>query len=198
VETIHGTYVAEQLVVTAGPWTGEVLAELTLPLTNWRMVPVRFDPARPELFQVGRCPIYVWAVPEGVYGGLPFLPGEGLKISRHDTGEVCTTLSVRREIDEVEIAAVAAVLNRYMPGAAGAVKGRSTCLYTNTPDGHFIVDRHPAHTHVLYAGGFCGHGFKFASVVGEVLADLALDGATRHPIGFLSAARFSTSASGRT
>jgi sarcosine oxidase len=198
VESANASYTAERLVVAAGAWTGEVLVELALPLTNWRMVPVRFDLTRPELFQVGRCPIYVWAVPEGVYGGHPSLPGEGLKISRHDTGEVCSVLTVRREIDEVEIAALRAVLDRYMPGAAGAVKGASTCLYTNTPDHHFIVDRHPAHAHVHYACGFCGHGFKFANVMGEVLADLTLNVATRHPIGFLSAARFATPATGLT
>jgi sarcosine oxidase len=198
VETAQGRYAAERLVIAAGPWAGEVLAELALPLTNWRVVSARFEPTRPELFQVERCPAYFWAVPEGVYGSLPSLPGEGLKIGRHDTGEVCTPLSVRREVDDTEVAALRAVLNRYMPGAAGAVKGASTCLYTNTPDRHFIVDRHPAHAHVLYACGFCGHGFKFASVMGEVLADLALEGVTRHPIGFLSAARFAAPAPGLT
>jgi len=138
--------------------------------------------------------VYFWAVPEGVYGGFPWLPGQGLKIGRHDTGEVCTPRSVRREVDDIEVAALRAELNRYMPGAAGALKGALTCLYTHTPDRHFIVDRHPAHPQVLYACGFSGHGFKFASVMGEALADLALDGATRRPIGFLSASRFAASA----
>jgi sarcosine oxidase len=200
VETIHGTYTAEQVVVTAGPWTVEVLAELALPLTNWRMVPVRFDPTRPEFFQVGHCPIYVWAVPEGVYGGLPSLPGEGLKISRHDSGEVCTMLRL--------VSAAKSTGSRLRrrwpcwtatcPVRPAPSRGASTCLYTNTPDGHFIVDRHPVHAQVLYACGFCEHGFKFATVMGEVLADLALDGATRHPIGFLPAARFATPAAGLT
>jgi sarcosine oxidase len=141
--------------------------------------------------------VYFWAVPEGVFGGFPSLPGEGLKIGRHDTGEVCTVRSVRRAVDDTEVDALRAVLDRYMPGAAGVVKAVSTGLYTNTPDRHFIVDRHPAHAQVLYACGFCGHGFKFASVMGEALADLALDGATRHPIGFLSAARFAASTPAR-
>jgi sarcosine oxidase len=190
VETARGTYTAEQLVVTAGPWAGEVLADLMLPLTNWRVVSVHFESTRPELFQVERCPQYFWAVPEGIYGGFPWLPCEGLKIGRHDTGEVCTPRSVRRQVESSEVEAVRAVLDRYMPGAAGPVTGVSTCLYTNTPDRHFIVDRHPTHSQMLYACGFSGHGFKFASVMGEVLADLAIDGATRHPIGFLSAGRF--------
>jgi sarcosine oxidase len=194
VETARGSYTAEQLVVTAGPWAGEVLADLALPLTNWRVVSVHFEPIRPELFQVERCPQYFWAVPEGIYGGFPWLPGEGLKIGRHDTGEVCTPRSARRQVDSSEVEALRAVLDRYMPGAAGTVTGVSTCLYTNTLDRHFIVDRHPTYPQVLYACGFSGHGFKFASVMGEALADLALNGATRHPIGFLSASRFAVSA----
>jgi sarcosine oxidase len=125
---------------------------------------------------------------------MPWLLGEGVKIGRHDTGEVCTTSSVRRQVDDIEVEALRAVLDRYMPGAAGTVKGASTCLYTHTPDRHFIVDRHPTHSQVLYACGFSGHGFKFASVMGEALAALTLDGATRHPIGFLSAARFAAPA----
>ena len=98
VETARASYTAERLVITAGAWAGEILAELALPLTNWRVVSVHFEPTRPELFQVERCPVYFWAVPEGIFGGFPSLPGEGLKIGRHDTGEVCTARSVRREI----------------------------------------------------------------------------------------------------
>ena len=68
--------------------------------------------------------------------------------------------------------------------------GTLTCMYTLTPDRHFVLDRHPHHPNVVYACGFSGHGFKFATVIGEVLADLALDGATGHPVGFLAADRF--------
>jgi sarcosine oxidase len=198
VETARGSYTAEKLVVTAGPWAGEVLADLALPLTNWRVASVQFESTRPELFRIERCPQYFWAVPEGIYGGFPWLPGGGLKIGRHDTGEVCTPRSVRRQVDDSEVGALRALLDRYIPGAAGPVRGASTCLYTNTPDRHFIVDRHPPHPQVLYACGFSGHGFKFASVMGEALADLAIHGATRHPISFLSAARFAAPAPVRT
>jgi sarcosine oxidase len=168
---------------------------LALPLTNWRVVSVRLEPIRPELFQVERCPVYFWAVPEGIYGGFPWLQGQGVTIGRHDAGEVCTPRDVRRQVEDIEVEAVRGMVARYMPLAAGSVKGATTCLYTNTPDRHFIVDRHRAFPQVFYACGFSGHGFKFASVMGEVLADLVLDGATHHPIGFLSAARFATRAS---
>ena len=86
VETAQRTYTAKQLVVAAGPWAGAVLPDLALPLTNWRVVSVHFEPTRPELFQVERCPQYFWAVPEGIYGGFPWLPGEGPPTGWTDTG----------------------------------------------------------------------------------------------------------------
>ncbi len=83
----------------------------------------------------------------------------------------------------------------FLPDAAGAFLRAAACMYTNTPDGHFVIDHHPAHAHVVLACGFSGHGFKFASVVGEILADLALDGETARPIRFLSMRRFGTAVS---
>ena len=191
VETDGGTYRADRLVITAGPWAGEVLADLGLPLTVQRVVNVHFAPARPALFAPERCPVYILGVPEGDYYGFPALPGQGVKFGRHDVGEVCTPDTIRRTVDPAEIAALGAVLDRYLPGAAGEVLRTLTCMYTNTPDRDFVLDRHPAHAQVVYGCGFSGHGFKFASVIGEILADLAIDGRTRHAIGFLAASRFS-------
>lgn len=190
VETARDVYHAGCLVIAAGPWSAEVLDGLGLPLTVQRVVNVHFAPAQPERFAPERCPIYILAVPEGDYYGFPALPGQGVKFGRHDTGEVCTPETIRRAVDADEVAALRAVLDRYLPGAGGDVLWTLTCMYTNTPDRHFIIDRHPAHSQVVYGCGFSGHGFKFSSAIGEVLADLALDGVTQHPIGFLSAARF--------
>ncbi|MGN6810491.1 MAG: N-methyl-L-tryptophan oxidase [Thermomicrobiales bacterium] len=190
VDTAQGTYQAARLVIAAGPWSAAVLAGLGLPLTVQRIVNVHFAPAEPDRFAPGRCPIYILSEPEGEYYGFPALPGQGVKFGRHDTGEVCTPATIRRMVDEGEVAALRAVLDRYLPGAGGDVLWTLTCMYTNTPDRHFILDRHPAHEQVVYGCGFSGHGFKFSSVIGEILADLALDGTTKHPIGFLSAARF--------
>jgi glycine/D-amino acid oxidase-like deaminating enzyme len=83
-----------------------------------------------------------------------------------------------------------AVLERYLPGAQGQVTATLTCLYTMTPDKHFVIDMHPHDSRVVYACGFSGHRFKFAPVIGEVLADLAMHGRTNQPVDFLSAARF--------
>lgn len=190
VETDRGTYAAARLVITAGPWAGELLGGLAIPLVVWRIVNAHFEPTRPDLFGVERCPVYFWQLPEGEYYGFPALPGEGVKLGRHDVGEVCTPETIRRDVDSEEVEMFRAMLDRHMPGASGPIMSTLTCMYTLTPDRHFVIDRHPRHDTVVYGCGFSGHGFKFASAIGEVLADLAVDGATRHPIGFLSSARF--------
>ncbi len=190
VTTTLGAYEADRLIITTGPWAGEILTGLHLPLSVRRVVNVHFEPTRSDLFTPDRCPVYVWVVPEGVYYGFPALPGQGLKVGRDDGGEDCTPHTIRREVDPGEVESLRRVLERYMPGASGAVRWTLTCMYTNTPDRHFVIDRHPEHDQVVYACGFSGHGFKFSSVVGEVLADLAIDGATRHRVAFLSASRF--------
>jgi sarcosine oxidase len=196
VETDTGTYTADRLVLTAGPWAGDLLTLVRPLLTVWRVVNVHFEPARPDLFAVERCPVIGLTVPEGHYYGVPALPGQGFKFGRHDTGEVCTPQTVRRTVDPEEVEALRTILDRYLPGAAGDVKWTLTCLYTNSPDRHFILDRHPEHPQVVYACGFSGHGFKFSSVIGEILADLAVEGRTGHPIGFLSRERFVPTAGG--
>ncbi len=114
-----------------------------------------------------------------------------MKIGRHEIGESCTPATIRRGVDAEEIAMLRAVLDAYLPGAAGAVLHTLTCMYTNTPDRHFILDTHPRHANVVYGCGFSGHGFKFASVIGEIMADLATRGATNHDIAFIAASRFS-------
>jgi len=190
------TYRADRLIITTGPWASELLGGVDLPLTVQRVVNVYFASAHPERFALGRCPSYSWNVPEGHYYGFPMLPDHGLKIGRHDIGgasarwAACTPQTVRRSVDDAEIEMHRWMLDRYMPGAAGQVLGAVTCLYTNTPDQNFVIDRHPQHNQVLFGCGFSGHGFKFASVIGEALADLSIEGATPLPISFLSTARF--------
>ncbi|HUG14863.1 MAG TPA: N-methyl-L-tryptophan oxidase [Thermomicrobiales bacterium] len=189
VETDAGTFAADCLIVTAGPWSGEVLRALDLPLEAWRIVNVHFASSTPEPFAVDRCPVYLFQVPEGDYYGFPYVPGQGVKIGRHDIGEVCTPATIRRDIDAAEIEMLRAALDRYLPGASGPVIKTLTCMYTNTPDRHFILDTVAGQENVVYGCGFSGHGFKFASAIGETLAELAMEGSTRCDIGFLSAGR---------
>lgn len=190
VETEVRAYEADRLIVTAGPWAPELLSDIDLPLSVERVVNVHFDCPRPDLFGADRFPLYTLDVQEGSYYGFPLLPGQGVKIGRHDGGEVCTPHSIRRSIGREEIEVLRSVLDKYLPGAAGAVKWALTCMYTNTPDRNFVIDLHPEHDNVAFGCGFSGHGFKFASVLGEVLADLVVSGRTEHPIGFLSSSRF--------
>ena len=194
VVTDRDEYRAERLVIAAGPWADDLLGELGLPLTVRRVVNVHFQPERPDLFAADNCPIHIWEIAEGHYYGLPDLPGQGLKFGRHDGNEPCTAHTVRREVDAGEIEQLRRVLDRYLPGAAGPVRETLTCLYVMTPDNHFVLDRHPRHPAVSFVCGCSGHGFKFTPVIGEILADLTIEGATDHPIDFLAAERFATPA----
>ncbi|HEX2912131.1 MAG TPA: N-methyl-L-tryptophan oxidase [Chloroflexia bacterium] len=193
VETPQGSYTAERLVITTGPWAAELLAGLGLPLKVQRIVNAHFEPDNEARFLPEVFPVYLMEVPEGEYYGFPALPGEGLKIGRHDIGEVCTPRTINREVAPGEVQMLKQVIDRYMPGGAAALKWTLTCMYTNTPDRHFILDRHPELSNVVYGCGFSGHGFKFAAAIGEILGELAVEGRTRHSIEFLSAARFKQS-----
>ncbi|HUP27786.1 MAG TPA: FAD-dependent oxidoreductase, partial [Chloroflexia bacterium] len=188
VKTAQGSYSASALIVAVGPWTPGILPDLALPLTVWRVANAFFEPSRPE-FQVGRCPFYLLEVPEGTYYGLPELPGQGLKAGRHDTGEACTPETARREVSAAEVEDLKRVLDVYMPGAGGKLKGTLTCLYTMTPDEDFIIDRHPQHRQVVYASACSGHGFKFSSAIGEVLSGMALSDYAGYGRGVFEASR---------
>lgn len=190
VTTDHGSYQAARLIIAGGAWAGDLLAELGLPLTVWRILHVHFEPDDEARFGLGRCPWAIWQVPEGIYASFTALPGHGVKFGRHDIGEVTTPQEIRRSVNSAEVASLRQQLNRFLPGAGGPVLDTMTCMYTVTPDRHFVIDRYPDAPQVTLACGFSGHGFKFASVVGEIVADLALDGETGHDISLFSLARF--------
>src|SRR5262249_16948367 len=117
--------------------------------------------------------------------------GDGLKTALHAHGELTDMDHFDRQIDRArDIEPISRALEEWMPGEVGECISAKACPYTLTPDGHFIVDHHPQQTGVVLCGGFSGHGFKFAPVVGEICADLALEGESEHDIGFLSLQRF--------
>jgi sarcosine oxidase len=190
VATTKGRYRGDQLIVTTGAWAAELLASLGLPLEVQRTVNGYFQPAKPEWWTVERgAPDFLIDVPEGSFYGMPAVGDVGVKIGRSG-GQPTTARTIRRTIDDAEIDLLRATLDRYLPGAAGAELRRISCMCTYTPDRDFVVGRHPEHAQVQIGCGFSGRGYKFAPVIGEILADLATTGATRHDIGFLSPERF--------
>lgn len=192
VKTADGAVVGgEHLVLAAGPWIGELVPDLRLPLVIEREVPMWFRP-RADPATIGASHMPIWVLREGqtTYYGIPHDPDLGLKVSIHHWG----TFGDPDELDGVtgpeDIQRVRAFMERRMPAANGALVHAEVCLYTNTPDEVFVIDRHPASPGVAFASACSGHGFKFAPVVGEMLADLALDGSTSWPIEHFRADRF--------
>ncbi|MCH8258607.1 MAG: N-methyl-L-tryptophan oxidase [Planctomycetes bacterium] len=192
VQTTQGSYEADQLVVCAGPWSGRVLDEIGVKLSVTRQIAIWVQPPEAELFALGALPIWAIDRPKGgMYYGFPILNDKpGFKLAIHCAGEPTDPDTIDRVAQPDEMNELREMLSRFIPGADGPLLEASVCMYTNTPDAHFIVDHHPQHANVTIACGFSGHGFKFASVIGEALADLALDGRTELPIGFLGLQRF--------
>lgn len=192
VETAAGRFEAGSLVIAAGPWAPILLAGLNVPMTIERQVIAWFRPvALQAAFEPDRCPIHIWHVGRRMFYGFPALDDQGVKIAEHATGDPTTADGISREIAPRDIQEIRDdFIARYMPAANGAAALTTVCMYTMTPDTHFVIDRHPRHPHVSLACGFSGHGFKFAPAVGEILADLTVEGRTRHDITRFSATRF--------
>ncbi|HWX22263.1 MAG TPA: N-methyl-L-tryptophan oxidase [Candidatus Binatia bacterium] len=171
--TATGIYQGQTLLLSAGAWMSSLEPGLNLPLTVERQVLCWFEPAlRRELFQPRYCPIYICEYePRHFFYGFPDL-GDGIKAALHHQGEITTPDSVRREAGASEVTAVRDLLVRFLPGSDGALKSTAVCLYTNTPDEHFVLGRHPNHPQVLIASPCSGHGFKFSPVIGEIAAML--------------------------
>jgi sarcosine oxidase len=175
----HGEHRARRMILAAGPWLRSLVPDLHLPLTVERQVQFWFAPRHPtDALAPERCPVHLWELADGRYFyGFPDL-GHGVKLAMHHGGEVTDPDRVRREVGDDEVAAVRALVRRHVPAADGPLRETAVCLYTNTPDGHFWIDAHPTHRHVLVASACSGHGFKFASAIGEILADLVTRGET--------------------
>ena len=190
VKTKNESFRGAALVITTGPWASELLGQLNVPLAVWRIVNTYFQPVEPSLYEVGNCPIYLFDAPDATFYGFPHLDGIGLKIGRHDTGEVTSARQINRTVAAKEEEYLLDALRAYLPGAAGEVLGSVTCMYTMTPDEHFVIDLHPEHPNVAIGCGFSGHGYKFAPAIGEALGELATGTDPSQPIGFLGLERF--------
>jgi sarcosine oxidase len=190
ITTSVGTYTAAHLVVTAGAWTGSLVRRVRSALTPERQVMLWTQPRRPALFEIGVFPVFYINMPDGPFYGFPSHDDRGFKIGRyHHRREAVDPDTVDRTCSPEDEAVLRDGIRRYFPEADGPTLAMKACLFTNTPDEHFLIDRLDGSRRVSIAAGFSGHGFKFCSVVGEVLADLALDGGTRHEIARFALAR---------
>ncbi len=186
VTTAAGTYEADRLVVAPGAWAPQLLADLGVPITVERQVVYWFEPlGGVDAYLPDRHPIWIHEDAAGMQAyGFPAIdgPGGGAKLAFFRRGAPCTPETIDREVHDEEVSYVRDHVSRLLPTLPGCFLDASTCMYSNTPDRHFVVAQHPEHANVTVACGFSGHGFKFVPVVGEVLADLATTGHTAHPV----------------
>jgi sarcosine oxidase len=193
VRTKVGTYEADRLVICAGPWARQLVPALVDLAVPERQVLAWLQPTRPELFSPDRFPVFLLDVPDGSFYGFPVHDVPGFKFGwYHHFGEPIDPDDPDRSARGDDEAALRAFAERYFPQGAGPTVMLKACIFTNSPDEHFIIDSLAEAPQVSVAAGFSGHGYKFCSVVGEIMAELALEGSTRHDISLFSLDRFGT------
>lgn len=191
VKTDRGEYSAGSLVVTAGAWSGAALRELGLPLQVRRKFVGWYPVREGHAGSLQAMPTYFYELPHGTFYGFPSLDGQTAKVAEHSGGELVNDpAQVHRAQEATDLPRLSGFISSHLPDLQTEPAKHSVCLYTLTPDQHFVIDLHPQWENVSIAAGFSGHGFKFAPVVGEALADLALTRSTSLPITFLSLTRF--------
>ena len=194
VRTDRGTYEAGRLVLCPGAWADELMQ---LPveglLTATRQVVAWFDTNRSPAFDPRSFPVFVIESDGRDHYGFPEVGRPGFKVGRmNHPGGVVDPDAIERAVTSGELEVLREFVAEWFPAGAGEVLDAVACMFTNTPDRHFLIDIHPTEPDVVIGSVCSGHGFKFAPVVGEILADLAIDGSTRHEIGFLRLERFLT------
>jgi len=198
VVTSRGTYKAAKLVITAGPWAGKMIPALASKLTITRQAVAWVKPRKWDDFVLGKFPCWILEKKEYDFYGFPILPVGtfggplGLKLALHYPGaDITDPDAVNRNTKDSDKKVLIEFLKQFIPNGYENTLVMKTCLYTYSPDQNFIIDYLAGFDKdVVFATGFSGHGFKFVSVVGEILADLAMNGSTTLPIGFLNAKRF--------
>ena len=191
VTTEHGKYTADHLVLSAGSWMADFLPDRAGLFESERQVVSWFAIDDPRLFAPACFPVFNLTVEEGRYYGFPEWGTPGFKVGRyHHLGERVNPNSVDREVHDADIEILRSFARRYFPRGAGPALQSSVCMFTNTPDEHFIIDRLPKHERVHVVSACSGHGFKFASVVGEIVADQVTTGSSRFDLSLFSLARF--------
>jgi sarcosine oxidase len=197
VKTTKSRYRAERLIVTAGSWTSKLLPQINFRLKVTEQFLFWIDVKDKERFALGNFPCWFIEDPElGTFYGFPILPNQisgpfGFKIAHHAPGESVNPDHPVKKNPIKYYDKVKRVIEKYLPEANGEINASKSCMYTYSPDSHFIIDHLPGfNDNLTIACGFSGHGFKFVSVIGEILSDLAMNGTTSHPIDFLRLSRF--------
>ena len=199
VTTSKAEYRADKLIITAGAYVNDLIPAFKSSMKITRQLLAWVKPKNPELFELGRFPCWMLTDSEykGLFYGFPSLPeeqfgGNGLlKVGHHVPGEEIRPEELHDYDAKQESDKLMSILEKYLPEAAGSIESVTACMYTNSPDDHFVLDRLPdQHNRVFIGSGFSGHGFKFVPVVGRILSDLGVAGKTSLPIGFLSLERF--------
>jgi sarcosine oxidase len=188
VQTAKETYSADRVVLCAGPWMGRLAGGL-IPLKVERQVPFWFSSGGHPRFSAEEMPVFIMEEEHGEFYGVPDV-GDGVKVGRHHGGEMVDPDTVKREVAKADAAPVEEFVSRRLPALVRPHSSATTCLYTNTPDLNFAVGLHPEASNVIIVSACSGHGFKFASVMGEIVTDLATTGKTGYDISFLSPGRF--------
>ena len=196
VRTADDAYAADRLVIAPGAWASQLLPEFASNLTVERQLLFWFQPTGGiELYRPPQFPVFVWEDETGmqIYGFPAYGRDEdGVKIAFFRNGVPTDPEHLDRQIHPDEIARITSYVAQRMPTLPGRFLRGAACMYTTTPDEHFVLTIHPQHPEVVIAAGFSGHGFKFVPVMGEIICDLVLDGATRHPISLFDANRLPT------
>ena len=199
VRTDKDSYQCNKLIITAGAWAGKMIPGLADKIKVTRQFVAWIKTKNDDQFELNKFPCWMIGddVKHGCYYGFPLLDTEkfgepaGLKLAHHFPFQTTDPDNVNRQPTEVDIENLKYCLNKYLPGVFDSILHTKICLYANSPDENFIIDQLPGYEeNVSIACGFSGHGFKFASVVGEILADLSINGKTDLPIKFLNANRF--------
>jgi sarcosine oxidase len=197
VKTDTGIFRCRNLIISAGAWTGPMLKALgrSLPLTVTQEQYAFYQPDHPEQFQPDRFPIFIhYGYPQTEqridYYGFPIFGHTGVKVGEHHVGPAVTADTRSFDVDPVRLQRLNSYVRALLPDVHAKAGQAATCLYTNTPDQHFVIDSLPGYPHVFVASPCSGHGFKFAILIGRILADLAERGETKYPIGLFTLSRF--------
>lgn len=189
VRTDRGEYSAGGLIVAAGAWSRPLLADLDVPLEVLRKGLLWYETSAKKFDTAAGNPCFFFETAGGEFYGFPRINGR-VKLAEHTGGEtVADPLLVDRSLRTADIVGPSEFIAKFMPDLPTRAVQHAFCMYTKTPDSHFIVDRHPEHDNVVIGAGFSGHGFKFTSSIGEVLADLVDQKRAALPIEFLSLGR---------